>query len=55
MASILVLDDEALVQRVLAQILEQNDEWAIQRRYMSLETLAGMRDDQSRLPAIAVA
>jgi len=28
-----------------AILLEQNDEWAVSRRYMSLETLAGLCDD----------
>jgi hypothetical protein len=26
-------------------MLEQNNEWAVCRRYMSLETLAGLSDD----------
>jgi hypothetical protein len=28
-----------------AILLEQNDEWAVQRRYMSLETMATVSDD----------
>jgi hypothetical protein len=28
-------------------MLEQNDEWAVCRRYMTLETLAVVSDDQS--------
>ena len=32
------VDDRALM-------LEQNDEWAVCRHYMSLETLAGLSDD----------
>ena len=37
-----------------ALLLEQNDEWAIQRRYMSLETLATLGENgEVRLPAIA--
>ena len=34
-------NDEAIVRLVGALLLEQNDEWAVQRaRYMSLETIA---------------
>ena len=32
-------NDAAIVRLVGAMLLEQNDEWAVQRRYMSLETL----------------
>jgi hypothetical protein len=40
-----------------ALLLEQNDEWAVQRaRYMSLETIAPLRDDPIvRLPPVAAA
>jgi putative transposase len=36
-------------------LLEQNDEWAVQRaRYMTLETIAQLSDDPAvSLPAIA--
>jgi hypothetical protein len=34
----------------LAVLLEQNDEWAVQRRYMSLETLEGLSDDPKAKP-----
>jgi putative transposase len=36
-------------------LLEQNDEWAVQRaRYMTLETIAPLSDDPAvSLPAIA--
>jgi hypothetical protein len=36
-------------------LLEQNDEWAVQRaRYMTLETIAPLRDDAAvNLPALA--
>jgi putative transposase len=44
----------AIVRLDGALLLEQNDEWAIQRRYMSLETLAGVGENRAlRLPAIA--
>lgn len=47
-------NEAAIVRLVGALLLEQNDEWAVQRRYMSLETLAGMSDNRPlRLPAIA--
>ena len=38
-------NEEAIVRLVGAILLEQNDEWAVSRRYMSLETLAGICDD----------
>ena len=39
-------NDEAIVRLVGAILLEQNDEWAVQRaRYMSLETMAPLSDD----------
>ncbi len=48
-------NDEAIVRLVGALLLEQNDEWAVQRaRYMTLETIAPLRDDLTlMLPAVA--
>ena len=49
-------NDEAIVRLVGAILLEQNDEWAVQRcRYMTLETIASLSDDAIvGLPAVAV-
>ena len=49
-------NDEAIVRLVGALLLEQNDEWAVQRgRYMTLETIARLSDNASvRLEAIAI-
>ena len=39
-------NDEAIVRLAGAILLEQNDEWAVQRaRYMTLETMAALSDD----------
>ena len=48
-------NDDAIVRLVGALLLEQNDEWAVQRaRYMTLETIAPMGDDPIiSLPAAA--
>ncbi len=47
-------NDEAIIRLVGALMLEQNDEWAVARRYMALETLATIVDDAPvRLPAVA--
>lgn len=45
-------NDKAIVRLVGALLMEQNDEYAIQKRYMSLESLAAMSDNPAvRLPA----
>jgi putative transposase len=50
------VNDEAIVRLVGAILLEQNDEWAIQRcRDMTLETMAALSDDAIvGLPAVAI-
>ncbi len=41
-----VFPNEAGVTRLIALLLEQNDEWAVERaRYMSMETIAPLSDD----------
>ena len=47
-------NEAAIVRLVGAILLEQNDEWAVQRRYMSLETLGTVSDTATiSLPAVA--
>jgi len=48
-------NEDAITRLVGALLLEQNDEWAVQRgRYMSLETMAPLSDDPIvKLPAVA--
>jgi putative transposase len=48
-------NEAAIVRLAGAILLEQNDEWAVQRaRYMTLETIAPLRDDPLvSLPAVA--
>jgi putative transposase len=49
-------NENAIIRLVGALLLEQNDEWAVQRRYMTLETLEGLSDDpQARPRRIAAA
>jgi putative transposase len=46
-------NDRAIVRLVGAMMLEQNDEWSLQRRYMQLEGLQSLSDNQSaRLSAV---
>jgi Transposase, Mutator family len=49
-------NDDAIVRLVGAILLEQNDEWAVQRaRYMTLETMAALNDDPVvGLPAMVI-
>lgn len=49
-------NDEAIIRLVGALLLEQNDEWAVQRaRYMTLETIAAIGDDPViSLPAVQI-
>ena len=47
-------NDEAIVRLVGALMLETNDEWAVARRYMSLETIAPITENANiKLPAVA--
>jgi transposase-like protein len=48
-------NEDAIVRLVGAMLLEQNDEWAVQRsRYMTVETIGQMSDDPIiSLPAVA--
>ncbi|MEG8223884.1 transposase, partial [Sphingomonas sp. HH69] len=48
-------NEEAITRLVGAILLEQNDEWAVQRcRYMTLESVSGLSDNPiNTLPAMA--
>jgi hypothetical protein len=48
-------NEDAIVRLVGAILLEQNDEWAVQRaRYMTLDTIAPLSDEPIiNLPALA--
>ena len=46
-------NDASIVRLVGALLLEQNDEWQLQRRYMQLEGLKALSDNQvPRLSAV---
>lgn len=46
--------DAAVVRLVGALMLEQNDEWAVSRRYMMLETIGSLNHNPIvSLPALA--
>jgi len=46
-------NDGAIIRLVGAMMLEQNDEWSLQRRYMQLEGLQSLNDNQpARLSAV---
>ncbi|MBB3222108.1 hypothetical protein FHS02_002927 [Massilia umbonata] len=46
-------NDAAIVRLVGAMMLEQDDEWSLQRRYMQLEGLLSLSDNQpARLSAV---
>ena len=49
-----IFPNEAAIMRLVgALLLEQNDEWQVQRRYLPLEGLQALADNQSaRLPAV---
>jgi putative transposase len=47
-------NDASIVRLVGAMLLEQNDEWSLNRRYMQLEGLQTVSDTApTRLPAVA--
>ena len=43
-------NDEAIVRLVGAILIEQNDEWAVARRYLTLETVAHLGDPDAVTP-----
>lgn len=47
-------NNRAIVRLVRAIMLEQNDEWALQRRYMQLEELQSLSDNQSARPSAVI-
>jgi len=48
-------NDDAIIRLVGALMLEQNDEWAVSRRYMTLETVTEVckPEDIEPLPLVA--
>jgi putative transposase len=49
-----IFPNEASVRRLVgAVLLEQNDDWQLQHRYLTLETMAGMAvNDEAALAAL---
>jgi len=49
-------NDDAILRLIGAILMEQNNEWAVQRaRYMTLETMASLSDDAiGGLPAMVI-
>ena len=48
-----IFPNEASIRRLVgAVLLERNDEWQLQHRYMSLETMAGIADEAAAPPKI---
>jgi putative transposase len=45
-------NEAAIIRLVGAILLEQNDEWALQRRYMSLETLGSVSDSLTTMRSV---
>ncbi|MCU6501819.1 IS256 family transposase [Rugamonas sp. A1-17] len=45
-------NERAIIRLVGAMMLEQNDEWSLQRRYMQLEGLQSLNDQPARLSAV---
>ncbi|CAK0748962.1 transposase [Azospirillaceae bacterium] len=46
-------NEDAIFRLAGAILLEQTDEWAIQRRYMTLETIVSLSDNPDALPPLA--
>ena len=47
-------NEDAITRLVGAILLEQNDEWAVSRRYMALESIAQTSDNLTlKLPTVA--